>query len=345
MKRKNRKNVFAPSRLHCLLLVILTAVFLSACSGNSGNQTESQEEETQEEQTQAESDEKAAADKESADRKTAADLDARMAALWDSCYLTAEDADELNAIRASYNGLTAEQQALVTCLAHLTAAEQIMAGLETAEDPHPGKIVYQNVHYGFNFYLPESWSGYAVILSAWTGYSLEEGTAGQAVETGPILSIRHPQWTQGNPRQDIPVMVFTLDQWEKVQQEKINAHGAAPIPPGELGRNSSHVFALPPRYNYAFPTGFEEVEDILNGNPLETFERYPGILKEGSTGAYVKLLQQVLMEMPGYMECAGFQADGDFGSITRNVVMHFQESVEITADGIVGSVTWGKLFE
>ena len=45
--------------------------------------------------------------------------------------------------------------------------------------------------------------------------------------------------------------------------------GAAPINPSELGRNKRYVFALPPRYNFAFPTGYEEVEEILEGKPLE----------------------------------------------------------------------------
>jgi hypothetical protein len=39
-------------------------------------------------------------------------------------------------------------------------------------------------------------------------------------------------------------------------------------PASEFGRNSRYVFALPARYNFAFPKGYEEVEDILNGNPL-----------------------------------------------------------------------------
>lgn len=45
--------------------------------------------------------------------------------------------------------------------------------------------------------------------------------------------------------------------------------GAAPIGPKELARNSNYVFALPARYNYAFPTGYEEVEKILEGYPLQ----------------------------------------------------------------------------
>jgi hypothetical protein len=36
----------------------------------------------------------------------------------------------------------------------------------------------------------------------------------------------------------------------------------------EIGRSSIYVFALPARYNFAYPTGFEEVESIISGNPL-----------------------------------------------------------------------------
>jgi len=43
---------------------------------------------------------------------------------------------------------------------------------------------------------------------------------------------------------------------------------AAPIGPSKLGSNFKYVFALPARYNFAFPIGFEEVEEILNNNPL-----------------------------------------------------------------------------
>jgi hypothetical protein len=36
-----------------------------------------------------------------------------------------------------------------------------------------------------------------------------------------------------------------------------------------LGRNNRYVFALPARYNFAFPEGYEEVEKILESKPLE----------------------------------------------------------------------------
>jgi hypothetical protein len=60
-------------------------------------------------------------------------------------------------------------------------------------------------------------------------------------------------------------MVFTLEDWNLIVSEKLSV-GAAPIPPRELGRNSKHVFAIPARYNYAYPVGFEEVDEIINNS-------------------------------------------------------------------------------
>ena len=68
-------------------------------------------------------------------------------------------------------------------------------------------------------------------------------------------------------------MVFTLAQWKALQDLEFSV-GAAPIGPSELGRNSKYVFALPARYNYAFPKGFEEVEDIVKNKPLTPTETF-----------------------------------------------------------------------
>jgi len=130
--------------------------------------------------------------------------------------------------------------------------------------------VYQNKQYGFSFQLPESWAGYTVISDQWKGYAIDTPSDVPS-ETGPLLSIRHPQWTLEEPRQDIPIMVFTISQWNALQQGEFSV-GAAPIGPKELGRNSQYVFALPARYNFAFPTGYEEVEEILKNDSLKTWE-------------------------------------------------------------------------
>lgn len=133
----------------------------------------------------------------------------------------------------------------------------------------PTSIEYTNTEYGFHFLLPRSWKGYSIITDTWKGYA--PGASGDAiVAEGPLISIRHPAWTQAEPRQDIPIMIFTIAQWNSLQQEKFHI-GAAPIGPSELGRNATYVFALPARYNYAFPIGYEEVDAILQGKPLQAF--------------------------------------------------------------------------
>lgn len=136
------------------------------------------------------------------------------------------------------------------------------------EAQRTGHIVYNSDRYGFSFLLPETWKGYSIVTDEWEGLPPGGSGDGDAVETGPVINIRHPEWTEKDPRQDIPVMVFTLAQWYKLQQEEFHI-GAAPIGPRELGRNDKYVFALPARYNYAFPTGYEEVESILESNPLK----------------------------------------------------------------------------
>ncbi len=133
-----------------------------------------------------------------------------------------------------------------------------------------GTILYQNSEYGFDFTLPASWKGYSIVKEQWTGLAVGGSSSGKEIAVGPKISIRHPQWTAQNPRQDIPIMIFTPDQWNLLKKEQMSV-GAAPIAPTELGHSSKYVFALPARYNFAFPTGFEEVEQILSGKPLHAY--------------------------------------------------------------------------
>jgi len=130
----------------------------------------------------------------------------------------------------------------------------------------PETIEYINNQYGFSFSLPQDWKNFSTVTTTWEGEAI--GPQGNyPVEHGPIISLRNPNWTAQNPYQDIPIMVFTLTQWDAMQRDEFHI-GAAPVNPSELGRNEQYVFALPARYNYAFPTGWEEVQSILDGHPL-----------------------------------------------------------------------------
>lgn len=137
-----------------------------------------------------------------------------------------------------------------------------------ADSEFTEKILYKNTEYGFTFSLPKSWEGYQIVTDSWKGILVDQ-QQNKIVDNGPILSIRHPRWTEKNQRQDIPIMVFTLEQWSSLEKEELLI-GAAPVPPKKLGQNDKYVFALPPRYNFAFPEGYEEVEDILETDPLQS---------------------------------------------------------------------------
>jgi hypothetical protein len=129
-------------------------------------------------------------------------------------------------------------------------------------------LVYKNTQYGFWFSLPETWKGYSTVASNWTGRIIDRNPEKQ--EKGPLISIRHPLWTKQNPRQDIPIMVFTLAQWRMIKNAAM-AVSAAAIGPSELGKNPKYVFALPARYNFAYLPGWEEVDEILQHHPLQAF--------------------------------------------------------------------------
>jgi hypothetical protein len=151
---------------------------------------------------------------------------------------------------------------------NITNPEATTSATETAKTPTTiEQIIYANTQYGFSFTLPDNWEGYSIIIGEWEGNPPDSGTVN---EKGPIISIRNPKWSQGNPYQDIPIMVFTISQWDLLQNEEYHI-GAAPIGPTELGRNINYVFALPARYNYSYLAGWEEVEKILEGDPLKTF--------------------------------------------------------------------------
>ena len=122
-------------------------------------------------------------------------------------------------------------------------------------------IVYKNKKYRFRFSLPRSWKGYALIVEQWHGSSDQKG---------PEILIRHLLWTAANPHQDIQVMVFTLAQWELIDQGE-PVVSAAPVGPGELGRNAKYVLAVPPRYSAADLVGCDDVIEIMQQNSLHPF--------------------------------------------------------------------------
>lgn len=149
------------------------------------------------------------------------------------------------------------------------------SNLAPASPPPAAKhVVYTNRQYGLRVTLPSTWKGYNVQAGdPWSGFpvvngELQEDPARQ--ERGPMLYIHHPAWKGPRTHEDLPIMIFTLAQWAMVQNDLL-VTSAAPIPPSELARNATYVFALPPRYNFDYSPGWEEVEAIVAGHPVRAF--------------------------------------------------------------------------
>jgi hypothetical protein len=127
--------------------------------------------------------------------------------------------------------------------------------------PHaiPTPIVYRNTQYGFCFRLPADWQGYKIITEKW----------GTEVDGYPVLTIRNPKWTEGDPWQDIPIIIFTRKQWEDAANydENVNVAGLGPT---EIGRSQSYVFAQPPRWiGFEDLKGNDEVRTLMMQDPFQ----------------------------------------------------------------------------
>ena len=143
------------------------------------------------------------------------------------------------------------------------AASGNEAAQKNDAEPAVGGIEYSNSKYGFSFSLPGSWKGYTIVMDRWEGNDREKG----AEDHGPVVRIRHPEWTKDSPRQDIPIMVFTQAQWDSIEQGNF-VFSAAPVRPLELGRNRKFVFALSPSFDEGDAAGGKEVNQILRHGPL-----------------------------------------------------------------------------
>lgn len=74
--------------------------------------------------------------------------------------------------------------------------------------------------------------------------------------------------------------------------------------------------------------------------------KYPGyILREGSSGENVKIIQRWLSSISNrYTSIPNVDVDGKFGPKTKAAVIAFQKAFNLAPDGLVGKLTWDKLY-
>jgi hypothetical protein len=136
-------------------------------------------------------------------------------------------------------------------------------------------VRYHNQLYGLTFRLPASWQGFTVLTQQWEGISyIPTKDITEVTEQGPLIVLRHPRWTARDPYQDIPIFVFTRNQWEsdKLGRFAIGAGGFDE----EIGHNSKFVFAISSRFNGDDSlNGWREASDAVERNRAAMPHLYP----------------------------------------------------------------------
>ena len=126
---------------------------------------------------------------------------------------------------------------------------------------------YHDTKTGFTFYLPDSWRGYSVLHKQWQGKTyLAANDTTVTVTHGPVIVLRHPQWTASEPHQDITFLIYTRSQWDEEHQGKFSCTYYAGGTMVEIWHNRKYVFTMSTHDSKAELIGWREVSEIVSQN-------------------------------------------------------------------------------
>jgi hypothetical protein len=139
-------------------------------------------------------------------------------------------------------------------------------GLNGPKQPSGLALAYHNTQYDFTFFLPADWQGYSVLTEQWNGQASPPAADTTAArDRGPVIVLRHPQWTAAEPCQDIPILVFTRSQWKADREGRFSIFAGGVE--GEVAHNAKYVFAIWSRFNWDESVkGAREAEGIVFQN-------------------------------------------------------------------------------
>ncbi len=156
---------------------------------------------------------------------------------------------------------------LILCLAFVLGGGLFGCSTNTPNHSAGLPLRYHNAQYDFTFFLPTSWKGYSVLIQQWNGETYFPATDRTAItERGQTITLRNPHWTAGNPYQDIPIDIFTRNQWDALHHGKFWPSLYAGGVMGEIWHNTKYVFAMNNRYSWREVEGVKEAVDIVEQN-------------------------------------------------------------------------------
>jgi len=153
---------------------------------------------------------------------------------------------------------------IITTTALLATACQ---SFNPPSDSTGSALRYHNTQSGFTFFLPASWRGYSVLNKQWEGQTyLPANDTTLTVAHGPVIVLRHPQWTVSDPYQDITFLVYTRSQWDGEKLGKFSSTFYAGGTMVEMWHNHKYVFAMSTHDGKAELIGWREVNEIVSQN-------------------------------------------------------------------------------
>jgi hypothetical protein len=109
-------------------------------------------------------------------------------------------------------------------------------------------LTYHDATYGLEFSLPGDWRGYSVLSQQWEAQKYnQDRDAAVFVGRGPIIVLRHPLWRVDDRYQDIPILVFTREQWDADRKGDLTIFAGGIE--SEICHNTRYVFATNSRFN------------------------------------------------------------------------------------------------
>lgn len=172
---------------------------------------------------------------------------------------------------------------------------------------------------------------------SYPGYPLRLGSTGPDVVTVKTMLNRIAENYPAIPK--IFPVTRTYDEQTEAAIKKFQSIFNL-IPDGIVGKATWYKLV----YLYV---GVNQLAELVSlGQQFEQFSfQYPGILRQGSRGSDVRVLQYMLALLAEFdSSLTPINIDGIYGKDTARAVSEYQRSMGLQVDGIVGPQTWYSIY-